>query len=101
MRPYLFLAPAAPASLLQEAGDPRRAAYLARFADREGQVFMRRFLVKYQGKTAEEAQDLLLGNVRPTTSRLAAIHRTIAPDAPMDRFTAFVKDNQPDGINPD
>jgi membrane peptidoglycan carboxypeptidase len=100
VRHYMFLTPGSSARLLQDADDPRRAAYLARFADREGQVFMRRFLVKYQGKTAEEAQDLLLGNVRPTTSRLAAIHRTIAPDAPLDRFTAFVKDNLPDGIDP-
>ena len=97
---YMFLTPGSSAKLLQDADDPRRAAYLERFADREGQVFMRRFLVKYQGKTAEEAQDLLLGNVRPTTSRLAAIFRTIAPEAPLDQFTAFVKDNLPDGIDP-
>ncbi|MEO6322542.1 MAG: transglycosylase domain-containing protein, partial [Polaromonas sp.] len=97
---YMFLTPGSSARLLQDADDPRRAGYLARFADREGQVFMRRFLVKYQGKTAQEAQELLLGNVRPTTSRLAAIHRTIAPDATLERFTAFVKDNLPEGIDP-
>ncbi len=97
---YMFLTPGSSAKLLQDADDPRRAEYLARFADREGQVFMRRFLVKYQGKTAQEAQDLLLENVRPTASRLAAIFRTIAPDAPLDQFSAFVKDNLPDGIDP-
>ena len=97
---YMFLTPGSSARLLQDAGDPRRAAYLARFADREGQVFMRRFLVKYQGKTTQEAEDLLLENRRPTTSRLAAIFRTIAPDAPLEQFTAFVNDNLPDGINP-
>ena len=100
VRHYMFLTPGSSAKLLQDADDPRRAAYLERFADREGQVFMRRFLVKYQGKTAQEAQDLLLGNVRPTTSRLAAIHRTIAPDATLEQFTAFVKENLPDGIDP-
>jgi membrane peptidoglycan carboxypeptidase len=97
---YMFLTPGSSAKLLQDADDPRRAAYLARFADREGQVFMRRFLVKYQGKTAQEAEDLLLESVRPTTSRLAAIFRTIAPDAPLDQFTDFVRDNLPDGIDP-
>ena len=100
VRHYMFLTPGSSAKLLQDADDPRRAAYLARFADREGQVFMRRFLVKYQGKTAQETQDLLLGNVRPTTSRLAAIQRTIAPDATLEQFTAFVKENLPDGIDP-
>ncbi|MFZ3081228.1 transglycosylase domain-containing protein [Rhodoferax ferrireducens] len=97
---YMFLTPGSSAKLLRDADDPRRAAYLARFADSEGQVFMRRFLVKYQGKTAQEAQELLLGNVRPTTSRLAAIFRTLYPEAPLDQFTAWVKDNLPDGVNP-
>ncbi len=97
---YMFLTPGSSAKLLQDADDPRRAAYLARFADREGQVFMRRFLVKYQGKTVQEAEDLLLENRRLTGSRLAAIFRTIAPDAPLDQFTAFVKGNLPDGIDP-
>ena len=97
---YMFLTPGSSARLLQDADDPRRAAYLARFADREGQVFMRRFLVKYQGKTAQQAQELLLEGVRPTASRLAAIYRTLLPDAPLDQFIAFVKENLPDGIDP-
>ena len=97
---YMFLTPGSSAKLLQDAADPRRAAYLARFADVEGQVFMRRFLVKYQGKTAQEAEELLLENRRPTASRLAAIFRTIAPQASLDQFNAFVRDNLPDGIDP-
>jgi membrane peptidoglycan carboxypeptidase len=97
---YMFLTPGSSAKLLQDADDPRRADYLARFADREGQVFMRRFLVKYQGKTTEEAQELLLGNVRPTTTRLAAIFRTLVPQASLAEFSALVKDNLPDGIDP-
>src|SRR5450830_658779 len=97
---YMFLTPGSSAKVLRDADDPRRAGYLARFADREGQVFMRRFLVKYQGKTAQEAQDLLLESVRPTTSRLAAIYRTLYPEASLAQFTTCVKDNLPDGIDP-
>ena len=97
---YMFLTPGSSAKLLQDVDDPRRTAYLARFADSEGRVFIRRFLTKYQGKTAQEALELLLGNVRPTTSRLAAIFRTIAPDAPLDQFSDFVKDHLPDGKEP-
>ena len=93
----MFLAPGASARLLQDADDPRRAAYLARFADREGQVFLRRFLVKYQGKTEQEAQALLLGRLPATPARLAAIYRTLAPQAPLNEFTAWVKDHLPDG----
>ena len=98
---YMFLTPGSSARLLQDAADPRRAAYLARFADREGQVFMRRFLVKYQGKTAQQAEDLLLLNRKPTASRLAAIFRSIEPAAPIDAFTTFVNDHLPDALEPD
>ncbi|MDP3841923.1 MAG: transglycosylase domain-containing protein [Oxalobacteraceae bacterium] len=93
---YMFQIPGSTAKLLRDADDPRRAEYLARFADREGQVFMRRFLVKYQGKTAQQAEDLLLENVRPTVSRLAAIFRTILPEAPAGEFAAFLKLHLPE-----
>ena len=97
---YMFLTPGSSARLLQDAADPRRADYLARFADREGQVFMRRFLVKYQRKTAQEAKDLLLLNRKLTASRLAAIFRSIEPDAPIDAFTGFINDHLPDALEP-
>lgn len=97
---YMFLSPGASARLLRDADDPRRSAYLARFADQEGQVFMRRFLAKYQGKSELEAQASLLGNRQLSVSRLAAIFRSIAPDAPLDQFSAFVKDNVSEGAEP-
>jgi membrane peptidoglycan carboxypeptidase len=88
---YMFLTPGSSAGLLQDANDPRRAGYLSRFADREGREFIYRFLPKYQGKTREEAEQLLLQSVRPTPARLASIFRTIAPKAGMDEFSAFFK----------
>ncbi|WP_025916047.1 transglycosylase domain-containing protein [Herminiimonas sp. CN] len=93
---YMFQIPGSTARLLRDADDPRRAEYLARFADREGQVFMRRFLVKYKGKTAQQMEDALLENVRPTASRLSAIFRTIAPEAPVEQFAAFLQSQLPD-----
>lgn len=98
---YMFQIPGSTAKLLRDADDPRRAAYLARFADREGQVFMRRFLAKYKGKTAQQAEEALLENVHPTVSRLSAIFRTIAPDAPLAQFAAFLKSQLPPGAEPD
>lgn len=97
---YMFLTPGSSAKLLQDADDPRRADYLMRFADREGQVFIRRFLVKYQGKNAQDAEDELLNGRRATASRLAAMYRTIAPDAPLEQFAAFVTGRLPDGLDP-
>jgi membrane peptidoglycan carboxypeptidase len=87
----MFQVPGSSAQILRDADDPRRAAYLQRFADQEGQVFIRRFLTKYQGMDAQGRQDLLLSGLRTTTSRLAAIHRTIAPEATLAEFKAFVE----------
>ena len=95
VRHYMFLTPGSSAKLLQDADDPRRADYLARFADREGQIFMRRFLTKYQGKTDREARQLLLEGVRPTLSRLAAIFRTISPEGTLAQFSEFVVSRLP------
>ena len=90
---YMFQVPGSSATLLQDAKDPRRAAYLSRFADREGREFIHRFMAKYQGKSAMQAQALLLKNVRPTPARLASIYRTIAPEEGVDSFGAFLKGN--------
>ena len=91
----MFQTPGSLAKLLQDGDDPRRTDYLARFADREGQAFLRRFLVKYQGKSAPEAQALLLDRVRRTPAKLAATFRTLQPEAPLDQFTAWVQGNLP------
>lgn len=93
---YMFQVPGSSATLLQDTSDPRRAEYLSRFADREGREFINRFVTKYQGKTPEQAQELLLHNLRPTPARLASIFRTIAPDASLAQWGSFLKENLPD-----
>jgi membrane peptidoglycan carboxypeptidase len=95
VRYYMFQLPGSSAALLQDADDPRRAEYLARFADREGRVFMNKFYAKYRGKTAAEAEKVLLASLRPTPTRLASVHRTIAPQASLKEFGAFLNDNLP------
>ena len=91
----MFQVPGSSARILRDADDPRRAKYLERFADQEGQVFIRRFLAKYQGKGPKEREALLLSGLRTTTSRLAAIHRTIAPQATLTEFKAFIESALP------
>jgi membrane peptidoglycan carboxypeptidase len=90
VRYYMFQLPGSSAQLLADADDPRRAAYLSRFADREGREFLARFWNKYRGKTVAETEALLLASVRPTPPRLAAVHRTIAPNATVEQFGEFL-----------
>jgi len=91
VRYSMYQVPGSSAQLLEKAGDPRRADYLARFADQEGQVFLRRFWHKYQGKTAEEIRDDFLDGLRPNASRLAAVFRYLSPQAPASELDAFLR----------
>lgn len=94
-RYYMFQSPGSSASLLADADDPRRAGYLARFADKEGKEFLARFYAKYKGKPPQELDKILLANIRSTPVRLAVIHRTVYPQATPQQFAAFLKDNLP------
>lgn len=92
---YMFQTPGSSASLLADADDPRRAVYLARFADKEGKEFLNRFYAKYKGKPAADLDKILLANIRSTPTRLAVIHRTVYPTATMKQFSDFLHDNLP------
>jgi membrane peptidoglycan carboxypeptidase len=95
VRYYMFQLPGSSAQLLADADDPRRAEYLARFADREGKDFLARFWNKYRGKNWDEVETALMQGVRPAASKLAAVHRTILPDASLAEFGKFVHANLP------
>jgi membrane peptidoglycan carboxypeptidase len=94
-RYYMFQLPGSSAALLADADDPRRAEYLARFADAEGKTFLAKFWNKYKGKNGTEATALLIQGVRPAASKLAAVHRTIAPNATLQEFGAFIDASLP------
>jgi membrane peptidoglycan carboxypeptidase len=92
---YRHRVPGSSAKLLDDENDPARQVYLARFADREGREFITRFYRKYQGRSPEEIEQALLQGIRPRPRRLAAIHRTIAPDADVEAFRRFVATYMP------
>ncbi|MFP5392153.1 MAG: transglycosylase domain-containing protein [Gammaproteobacteria bacterium] len=93
VRYYMFQLPGSSAALLADADDPRRSEYLSRFADREGTEFLNKFWAKYKGKDAAAAEAVLLDGRRKNPTRLAAIHRTIAPTANLQQFRAFLDAN--------
>jgi len=83
------------ATLIDDADDPRRQQYLARFADKEGREFVARFHRKYAGKPAQEIEDLLVRSARPTPTRLAAAFYGLEPDADSTRLAAFIERHLP------
>ena len=84
------------AALIEDASDPRRRAYLARFADKEGREFVARFYRKYAGKPPQDAEDLLVHSTRPTPVRLAAALYGLESDATLERLRQFVARRRPD-----
>ncbi|HEY1229867.1 MAG TPA: transglycosylase domain-containing protein, partial [Ramlibacter sp.] len=96
VRYYMFQLPGSSAQLLADADDPRRAEYLSRFADREGKDFLARFWNKYRGMEWNEVEAALMQGVRPVASKLAAVHRTIMPDASLAEFSKFIHTHLPD-----
>jgi len=81
--------------LLKNDQDPRRQEYLSRFADREGQVFLRRFWRKYQDKDEAARLETFINGLRATPIRLASVHRYLMPNADIDIFATFLRQNLP------
>lgn len=79
------------AALLKDDRNPRRQEYLSEFADREGRVFLLRFWKRYRDKTTEQRLETFLDGIRPTASRLAAVHRYLWPSAQREAFDSFVR----------
>lgn len=84
--------------LLEDRENPKRQAYLSRFADKEGREFLARFYRKYRGKSPEECLDVVVGGLRATPKRLTIIFRSILPNAPFETCAAFVRKNDRRGI---
>src|SRR5690606_3369446 len=55
-----------------------------------------RFWKKYRGKSADERIEVFLDVMRPTASRLAAVHRYLMPDADRATFDRFLTARLPD-----
>jgi len=89
--------PSADPQLLDDVDDPRRLPYLQRFADQEGSVYLARFYRKYSGKSATEAEELLLQGQRPTPVGLAASFYILEPEADVLQLLDFLTRRLPNG----
>jgi membrane peptidoglycan carboxypeptidase len=87
---HTFRNPGASPSILEDEGDPMRPRYLSRFADEEGRTFLHRFYTRYAGRTPDSALAVLIQREQPTARQMAAIHRSVRPEASLDEFAAFL-----------
>jgi membrane peptidoglycan carboxypeptidase len=76
---------------LESPDDPRREEYLARFADREGSVYLRKFFAKYHGMTTEQALSSLTQRVYANPARLTMLYRAIYPNHDETALADYLK----------
>ncbi|MGH6896607.1 MAG: transglycosylase domain-containing protein [Geminicoccaceae bacterium] len=81
--------------LLEARAHPARAAYLVRFADREGSTFLSKFYNELAGLGPDGALARLVSEVRPRPERLAVIHRSVRRAADRATFAAFLQSHVP------
>jgi membrane peptidoglycan carboxypeptidase len=83
------------AGWVDEEDSEKRQEYLARFVDKEGITFQRRFYDKYRGKNPQQAMDLLIQGVYPLPHRVATVYRSIYPQRDLAAFTEFMHTRYP------
>ncbi len=82
-------------AVLENRRHPRRQAYLRRFADHEGQVFLERFYDKHKGRSPDALLESVVRSVPAASKPLAAVLRFVDPDSPLDRFAAALSRRLP------
>ncbi len=80
---------------LENPDDSKRAEYLARFADREGLVYLRRFYARYKGKSTDDNLETLTQKVYPKPSRLTMLYEAIYPERDRAALEAYLKEHIP------
>lgn len=80
---------------LESPDDEKRKEYLARFADREGLVYLRRFYARYHGKSTDDNLETLTQKVYPKPSRLTMLYEAIYPERDRAALEAYLKEHIP------
>jgi len=92
----MYGSPTSMTRVLEDAGDPARQEYLARFADTEGGVFVDRFLRKYAGQPPDSILPVLFRERRLSPLRMAWAFRSVAPEAPPEDLGSFIEEHAHD-----
>lgn len=95
IRHYSGSTPGTAARILDDAENPMRDTYLARFVDREGRVFISNFHQRHRASSADEMAAALYTRVGLHPRRFAAVYRYLEPQADLDTFVQALHEHVP------
>jgi membrane peptidoglycan carboxypeptidase len=88
IRHYASSTPGAAARIMDDAENPMRDSYLARFIDQESRIFINRFYQRHRQLTPQQMADDLYARVRGNPRRFTTVYRYLEPQAEFDAYVA-------------
>jgi len=88
VRHYASSTPGAAARILDDASNPLRETYLARFVDQEGRQFINRFYQRHKRQTAAQMAEDVYARVRGNPRRFSSAFRYLEPQAGLKAYVA-------------
>lgn len=88
VRHYASSTPGAAARILDDASNPMRESYLARFVDQEGRVFINRFYQRHNKRTPAEMAEDLYARAGLNPKRFSTLFRYLEPQAGLETYVA-------------
>ena len=95
VRHYASHTPGATARILDDASNPLRESYLARFVDQEGRLFINRFYQRHKDLDDAQREANLYQRMRLTPRRFSAVYRYLDQRASYEQFVAALQQQIP------
>jgi membrane peptidoglycan carboxypeptidase len=95
VRHYVSASPGAAARILDDASNPMRQTYLARFVDQEGRLFTHRFYQNHRAQTPAQMAGDLYARVSANPRRFTSVYRYLEPQAGLDAYVSALHANVP------
>jgi membrane peptidoglycan carboxypeptidase len=99
IRYYSSSTPGAAARILEDASNPMRKTYLARFVDQEGRVFINRFYQRHRKLTPAQMAENLFARTHLNPRRFSAVFRYLEPEAPFATYVAALSAQVPASVS--
>ncbi|MGK2953132.1 MAG: transglycosylase domain-containing protein [Thiobacillus sp.] len=90
VRHYASSTPGAAARILEDAGNPLRETYLARFVDQEGRQFINRFYQRHKALTPDRMAEDLYSRARINPRRFTSVYRYLEPQPDFKTYVSVL-----------